>query len=102
MYISFERSGGIAGMPVTMAIDTDDTDSLSSDKISQLRQLVENSGFFELPAATTEPTQPDRFQYKVIVRDGDRHHTIKIGEAAVPNTLKPLLDWLIEAARWLA
>jgi hypothetical protein len=99
MQISFERSGGIMGMPVIMTIDTDDPDSISSDEVTQLCQLVEKSGFFELPAATTEPTQPDRFQYKVIVRQGDRQHTIKIGETAVPHTLKPLLNWLIEAAR---
>ena len=96
MHISFERSGGITGMPVTIVIDTD---SLSSDEVSQLYQLVENSGFFELPAATAEPTQPDRFQYKVIISEGDRQRTVTRGEAAVPTTLKPLLDWLIEAAR---
>ncbi len=97
MYISLERSGGVTGMPITIAINTD---SLSSNEVSQLRQLVENSGFFELPAATTEMTQPDRFQYKVIVCDGDRQHTVKIGETAVNNNLKPLLDWLIAAAQW--
>lgn len=96
MHISFERSGGITGMPVTIAIDTD---SLSSDEVSQLCQLVDNSGFFELPTATTEPSQPDRFQYKVIIREGDRQHTVKIGETAINNKLKPLLDWLIAAAR---
>ena len=96
MHISFERSGGITGMPVTIAIDTD---SLSSDEVSQLCQLVDNSGFFELPTATTEPGQPDRFQYKVIIREGDRQHTVKIGETAINNKLKPLLDWLIAAAR---
>ena len=96
MHISFERSGGITGMPVTIAIDTD---SLSSDEVSQLCQLVENSGFFELPTAPTELIQPDRFQYKVIISEGDRQHTVRISETAVNNKLKPLLDWLIAAAR---
>jgi hypothetical protein len=97
MHISFERSGGITGMPVTVAIDTA---SLSADQVSQLCQLVENSDFFKLPTTTTEATQPDRFHYKVIIREGDRQHTVNIGETAVSKTLKPLLDWLIEAARW--
>jgi hypothetical protein len=99
MYISFERSGGVTGIPITITIDTDDTDSLSSNEVSQLCQLVENSGFFELPTATAESAQPDRFQYKVIVREGDRQHTVIRREATVPTTLKPLLNWLVEAAR---
>jgi hypothetical protein len=96
MHISFERSGGITGMSVIVTVDTD---SLSSDEGRQLRQLVENSGFFELPVAMAEPIQPDRFQYKIIVCEGDRQHTVTRGEAAVPTTLKPLIDWLVEAAR---
>jgi hypothetical protein len=96
MHISFERSGGVTGMPVTVALDTE---SLSSEEVSQLYQLIESSSFFELPAAIPAPVQPDRFQYKVIVREGDRQHTVTIAEPAVPKTLKSLLDWLIEAAR---
>jgi hypothetical protein len=96
MHVSFERSGGVTGIPVTISFDTA---SLSSQEIIQLSRLIEISGFFELPSASPTPTQPDRFQYKIIVCEGDRQHTVTRGEVAVPATLKPLLDWLVEAAR---
>jgi hypothetical protein len=96
MQIFFERSGGVTGIPVTVTIDTA---SLSSQEVIQLSQLIEISDFFELPGTSPAPARPDRFQYKVTVREGDRQHTVIMGETAVPTTLKPLLDWLIEAAR---
>lgn len=97
MQISFERSGGFIGVPMSITLDTA---TLPADDAAQLSRLVEAADFFNLPAnIPSRSAQPDRFQYKVTVWMGDRQHTVSAGESAVPGTLKPLLDWLIEAIR---
>ena len=96
MQISFERSGGFAGIPVTLTVDPA---SLPTDAATQLRHLVKAADFFHLPAELPAPAQPDRFYYRVTVEEYGQKHTVTVGEAGVPNTLKPLLDWLMEAAR---
>jgi hypothetical protein len=96
MQISFERSGGFAGISLNTTVDTA---NLPPTDAAQLRQLVEVADFFHLPARMASPAQPDRFQYQLTVEDGDRHHTAILDESAVPGTLRPLLDWLLNAAR---
>jgi len=96
MQITVERSGGFTGMPLTLSIDTA---HLAPEQATHLRHLVEAADFFHLPATVSVPAQPDRFEYEVTVREGDRKHTVTVGEAAMPERLKPLLAWVIEAAR---
>lgn len=96
MQITLDRSGGFTGMPLTITVDTAD---LSPDQAAQLRSLVEAVDFFHLPATISAPPQPDRFEYEITVQDGDRKHTVIFGEEAMPERLKPLLTWVMEAAR---
>ncbi len=96
MQVSFERSGGFAGIPMSFSVDAA---TLSSEESTRLRQLVDTANFFQLPKTISAPAQPDRFQYAITVQEGSRKHTVTVGEAGVPDTLKPLLNWLMEAAR---
>jgi hypothetical protein len=96
MLVLFERSGGFAGVPVTITIDLA---TLSPADATQLNRLIEQADFFNLPTTTPASTKPDRFQYRVTIQMGDRHHTIKTGEATAPETLTPLLDWLTNFAQ---
>ncbi len=95
MHILFERSGGFAGMTVTLTVDTA---TLSTDAAAQLRNWVAAADFFRLPALPTS-TQADRFQYRVTIEEDNQKHTVTVGEAGVPDTLRPLLEWLMEATR---
>ena len=96
MQITLERSGGFTGIPLTVKVDTA---ALSPDQVTQLRHLVDATDFFHLPATLSAPAQPDRFEYVVTLQEGDRKHTITVGEAAVPERLRPLLSWLMATAR---
>ena len=92
MKIGFERSGGFAGMVKSKKIDTS---TLPNSEFNQLRQLLETSDFFRLPAKITDSTpQADRFEYQVTVEDNGNKHTVTVGEKAISGKLKPLLDWL--------
>jgi len=95
--INFEQSGGFAGLRFSKVIDSEE---LAPDKAQQLIQLVEAADFFNLPARIASPRpQPDRFQYKLIVMDQGKQHTVTVSEEAISVNLDPLVKWLAEAAR---
>ncbi|MBW4692767.1 MAG: hypothetical protein KME27_13495 [Lyngbya sp. HA4199-MV5] len=96
MQITLERSGGYTGIPITITVDTA---TLAPDNVNQLRRLVDAADFFHVPAPPSTPAQPDRFEYEITVQEGDRKHTIAFEEAAIPESLKPLVHWLVETAR---
>lgn len=96
MRIHFERTGGFAGMRVTVTVDTE---SLSPEDALDLQEMVDAAGFFDLPAVITTPTAgADRFHYKLTVEE-KRQHTVEMGEAVVPEALQPLIQRLADAAR---
>ncbi len=92
MKVSYRRTGGFAGM--VMSFETD-TDSLPADDSSELRDLVRAADFFALPA-TIESAAPgaDQFQYRLMVESEGRQHTVEVGDAAIPETLLPLVNKL--------
>ncbi len=97
MKVTFERSGGFAGMLMTATVDTE---ILSTSEAEQLRQLIQATNFFHLPSKiVSASSQPDRFQYKIIAEDGNRHHTVQVSESVISEQLRSLLDWLTEMAR---
>jgi hypothetical protein len=96
MRVTFERSGGFAGLMLTTSIESA---ALSEGEAMQLRQLVESAKFFQLPAEFPLSAQTDRFQYELTVDMDNQHHTVTVGEENVPETLRPLIDWCMEKAR---
>jgi hypothetical protein len=90
--VHFERTGGLAGRRVEVFVDSD---SLPPTQAKRLQALLAQSRFFDLPLELhSSPEGADRFQYRVTVEADSRSHTVEAGEAAVPQTMWPLLDWL--------
>jgi len=109
MRIHFERSGGFANIRLTAEADTDARElifgaarvkrSLSADETRNLEEMVKAADFFNLPAATTRPTQgADRFQYLVTVEVDSKRHTVQTSEAVPSAALRLLLDSLTKLA----
>jgi hypothetical protein len=97
MRISFERTGGIAGMRLATTIDSD---NLSAEELGKLQSLIEAANFFNQAATSPGPVSgADRFQYKLAVEAEDRSHSVQVNDAAVPAELRPLVQWLTNAAR---
>jgi len=95
--VSFERSGGFAGITMKRAVDEKD---LAPDEVQKLHQLVEEADFFNLPEKITPRSpQPDRFQYELSLEKSGRQYTVTVSEEAMPEKLRPLVKWLIEKAR---
>jgi hypothetical protein len=97
MRILFERSGGFAGMKLKASLDVE---SLPPQQLRRLRQLLDQSRFFELPLRLDSPdSRPDRFQYRVTVENNNCIRTVQASEDALPPEMFPLVEWLTAAAR---
>ncbi len=92
--ISIERSGGFAGITVRTTIDEKD---LAPDEALKLRRLVERADFLNLSKKITpRSARPDRFQYELSLEESGEKHTVTAGEETMPESLKPLVKWLME------
>ncbi|WP_228058080.1 protealysin inhibitor emfourin [Nostoc sp. LEGE 12447] len=90
--ITLERTGGFAGITTTKIVNTA---NLPIDKANQLRQLIHNADFFNLPTnINSKPPHPDRFKYKIIVEKNGQRHTVVVNEEAVTRELQPLIKWV--------
>jgi hypothetical protein len=98
LQIEFERSGGVAGVALRKSVDAGD---LPQPEAEELRNLVERA---DIPALAERsrgpgPGRPDRFQYDLTVTLDDRRYQMTVGEADLPESLRPLVDKLLTLAR---
>ena len=96
MRVDFIRTGGFAGVRLTTSVDTTD---LSPDQAVTIHKLLDDSRFFELPENIAPPKpMPDRFEYRLTVASAEQTHTVTVNDAACPESLKPLLNYLTTMA----
>ncbi|BCL33838.1 protealysin inhibitor emfourin [Nostoc sp. MS1] len=96
MRVSLERTGGFAGISKSINVDTN---QLSQQEAEELSRLIEAADLFHLPAQIiSSHRQIDRFQYQITIEDNGQRHTVTAGEAALPNSLKTLIEWLNQAS----
>ena len=101
MKIYYEQSGGFAGIDINTMVNTD---SLPSDEVNKLQDLVNKANFFSLNSVSSQPeTGADYFHYRITVEMDDdsnnnkngqkKTHTLEIYDP-VPAQLKPLIKYL--------
>ena len=96
MHIDFTRSGGFAGMRLSCSLDTD---QLPDEQATALDHLIDDAAFFELPEKLLpDKPHPDRFEYRVHVDAGEKQHAVTVSDAAAPDSLRPLLNYLTTMA----
>jgi len=102
MKIKFERSGGITGITTNFSADTSLFSPTESD---QIHQLINEAGFFDLPAQSAPPPKgaADYFEYVITVeKEGRQAYTIKTTDITMPPTLKPLINFLTTKQRTMS
>ncbi len=98
MHIEFECSGGFANLRLAYRANTEE---LPQDVRSQLLELVEVSGIFELQerdVAPQSPGPPDVFSYRLSLAEGSRKMSLSCNDVTAPPELHPLLAVLRELA----
>ncbi len=94
--INFRRAGGTVGREITL--DTD-LDSLPGPAAQRLEGLLTESNFFEIPTANNLMTRPDEYEYTISVTAGNSMHTVRVTDTTMPDSLRPLVEELVELAR---
>ena len=95
--VHFERTGGFAGIRLATSIAAAD---LPADEARALEEEIQAARFFDLPEQIRGAgNEPDRFQYKITVEQGGKSHTVEVGEASMPESLRPLVEHLGNLAR---
>ena len=96
MKISFERTGGFAGMRVAVSVDSQ---NLPAQDAAALAKMVNDAGFFNLPEHPTAQGRPDGFQYTISIDSDGKQRTMQIVDGSLPAALQPLVNDLILRAR---
>ena len=95
--ITFERTGGFAGMHNVVNITPRD---LPEDQAEALRELLDELDFDELPKqAMNNPSLPDQFTYHITVETNQGEHSIVTGDASAPEEMQELIQLLNRIAR---
>ena len=95
--LHFERTGGFAGLRLSHDIGSAD---LTPEENNEFSRLIDASHFFDLPAEIRAANPgADRFQYKLTLNTGPRQHTVALDDAAVPETMRPLINWVTAKVR---
>lgn len=97
LYIDFKRSGGFAGIETTVEIHGD---SLTSEELTKLINLIEQSGFFSFDKDDSNPTKiPDQFEYHIVVKYKSQQRKLDFWEGSIPKQFSELFRFLTQKAR---
>jgi hypothetical protein len=95
--ITFERTGGFAGMHNVVNINPDD---LPEEQARALSELLDELDFDKLPKqAMNNPSLPDQFTYHITVETKDGEHSVVTGDASAPEEMQELIQMLNRIAR---
>ncbi len=83
MHVRVVRRGGIAGV-----VRRGEVDSAEVPDSADAEQLLRALPFDRRP----EPGTPDRFLYEITVTEGEQSRSAQLGEAELPDGLRPLVD----------
>lgn len=95
--ITFERTGGFAGMHNVANINPND---LPEEQAQTLSELLDELDFEELPEqAMNNPALPDQFTYRITVETKEGQHSVVTGDASAPEEMQELIQMLNRIAR---
>jgi hypothetical protein len=78
---------------------TVNSDQLSTDEASELDNLIRSADIKNLPPRPPGlRPRPDVFYYQLVIVDDDDNQTIKVSDADMPASLRPLVEWLTKRA----
>jgi hypothetical protein len=90
MRIDVTRRGGMAGVSLHAALDTDQLTAADATRAdAALRDLP-----WDRPQA--EPAGADRFRYELVAVEGGRLRRVELNEGEIPDMLRPLLELLTD------
>ena len=97
IYIQYERSGGFAGITSKLELASD---TLPSSEVQQLEHMVVDSGFLGFDKNDSiRGEAPDQFSYRVTIEYKNEKNTVELSETTIPESFRPLFNYLNQKAR---
>jgi hypothetical protein len=94
--ISFRRTGGLMGRELAANFDLEE---LPDDMSQHLHNLINETKFFATPVSHEAMSGPDEFEYTVSIEAGQSMHTVRATDTSMPESLRPLIEQLMEMAK---
>ncbi len=96
--ILFERTGGFAGLPLSVNVSSD---SLVKTDRNRLDALMEKSNIcnYESKPITADDFR-DQFDYQLRVRCDVEEKVFSFTDNTLPPDVVPLVNYLVQLARW--
>lgn len=100
MHVEYKIEGGLAFFPGLSKPVLIDSDNLPVKDANELRRLIDNAHFFDIPPVAPVPKgAADYRRYTITVEDGPRRHTIQLSDPISNPHLQALLDYLNQVRR---
>ena len=96
MHIRFEQTGGIMGRKISLDLNTSD---LPANEAGILRQALDETNFFALPANMVTQLVPDEMQYVITVETENVIHSVRTSDTTATPGLRALIQNLSQKAR---
>ena len=93
--VRFERSGGLTGCTFTF-----DLSLLETEEADHVNKMLEQSGLVEISSGIRSVKhRPDQFDYTFVFESDNMQQAVVLNESDVPETLWPLIIYLVRKAR---
>lgn len=91
MLIKVERTGGLAGIPVSNKMDAKD---LPSTLMTAAKKMMVEENLSSLPIKSTPKGAADYYSYKISLQDGANRKIIECNEYNIQDDLKLLVKYI--------
>jgi hypothetical protein len=91
MRIRVERSGGLAGIPVSNEMDAKD---LPSAQLHTAKKIIENKKEVSLSIKSSPRGAADHYTYKISIQDGMKQRVIECNQYNIEDDLKSLVKYI--------
>lgn len=95
--VTFRRTGGLfAGNVLTASVSLRDLDQAQRADLQHHLDQADLAALAE--RSPIRGAGADTYQYDIVVDDGARRSQVVVAQTAVPDSLRPLIDWLEQRA----
>ena len=95
--VTFRRTGGLfAGNVLATSVSMDELDDEQQQTLHRYLEQANLAALAERSPITGRGA--DTYQYTVTVDDGARRSEVTVTQTAVPDNLRPLIEWLEQRA----
>ena len=96
MKIVFKQTGGFAGLQKVVELDCDE---IPDQEAAHIKTLISRASFFDIEQPSVN-AMPDQENYTLSVESNDGSRTMHLSKSNVPDTLQPLVGFLVKRAKF--